>query len=68
MTPKRRANTFYLWEENNSPCSGKKTTVQAAYQRITFCVRDLHAADVCFYLDCRLDVTIKDIAAAWLTL
>ena len=66
--PKKRENTMYLWEENNSLFSGKKRTVHAAYQRITFCVRDLHAADACYNLDCRLDVTIKDIAAAWLTL
>ena len=66
--PKKRENTIYLWEENNSPCSGKKATVHAVYQRMKFWVRDLHAANVCHYLDCWLGVTIKDIAAAWLTL
>ena len=46
----------------------KKTIVPAVYQQIKFRVRDLHAAGACYYLDCWLGVTIKDIAAAWLTL
>ena len=29
ITKKKRENTIYLWEENNSPCCGKKTTVRA---------------------------------------
>ena len=61
LPKKKRENTIYLWEENNSPCSRKKTTVYATYQRIQFWVRALRAADACYYLDCWLGVTIKDI-------
>ena len=58
---------IYLLEENNSPCSGKKIIVHAVSTQKTR-VRELHAEDACYYLDCWLGVTIEDIAAAWVKL
>ena len=48
--PKKERENIYLWKENNSPCSRKKITVHAAYQRIQFRVRELHATDACIIL------------------
>ena len=50
ITPQKRENNIYLI------CSG-------VYQHKKTLVRDLHAADVRYHLDCWLGVTVNDRTA-----